>query len=139
MRKAWIVLGLLLSGANEALSSEDGAIIPPGGSHGAQAVFAGAKMQSDETKDVVLVGTVTKIYPVAGLLKRWAVVIHVDRVVSGEFPESTFTFKIHSPSRAGLRVRRTYVIKVTRDGEGYVVDEFALEEVRTRARSSKKR
>jgi hypothetical protein len=140
MRKTWIIIALLFYGANAALAS--GGYVatgPPVGPDGAQALFADAILQSDKNADVVLVGTVTKIFPVAGLRKRWAVVVRVERVVSGDFPDATFTFKVHSPSRAGLRVRRVYLIKASRVGEGYVVDESALEEVCARATSAPRR
>src|SRR5438132_996641 len=66
---------------------------------------------ADLPKDLVLIGTVTKIYPFASPIVRrsWAVRAHVDRVVSG----TTFTFTVHSPETAGLRVGRTYSIKAT--------------------------
>jgi hypothetical protein len=138
MPKLCIILGFLLLGANEVFSSEYGTIIPPGSSGGVQTVRAGPNLKPDKSQDIVLVGTVTKIYPVASLLKNWAVVVHVDRVVSGEFSDTTFTFTIHSPSMAGLRVCGTYIINATWAGEGYVVDESTLKEVRPRTKSSKK-
>jgi hypothetical protein len=95
-------------------------------------------LKTDNPKDIVLVGTVTKIYPVAGLLRNWVVVVHVDRVASGEFSGSTFTFTIHSPSTAGLRVGRAYAINAKWADGGYVIDEFTLKEVRNRTRPSKK-
>ncbi len=120
MRKArLLILGFILFGANQFSSL---------GLYRAQS--PASKPKSDE---LVLVGTVTKLYPVAGprVRRRWAVVTHVDRVVSGRFSGTTFTFTIHSPARAGLRVNRAYIIKATRTDSGYVVNELALEEVRS--------
>ena len=102
----------------------------------ARRVFSSVHFQSPhaeqaQNKDIVLVGTVTEIYPVAGLLKWWAVVVHVDRVVSGEFSGTTFTFTIHSPSLAGLKIGRAYVVKAKWTDKGYVVDESSLTEMRT--------
>jgi len=85
MLKKWLIFGLLLFG----------------GFDGSRAVSAGATLKPDNSKDIVFVGTVMKIYPVAGLRKNWAVVVHVDRVASGEFSGTTFTFTIHSPWMAG--------------------------------------
>src|SRR5687767_11493259 len=118
MRKtSLLILALILSGVNGFRSSAT-----------AQSVATAATSKSS---DLVLTGTVTKTYPVAASrsLRRWAVVVRVARVVSGEFSGATFTFTIHSPARAGLRVGRTYTIKATPTGAGYVVDEFALKEV----------
>jgi hypothetical protein len=82
-------------------------------------------LQAAKTEDLVMVGTVTKIYPTAEprSLRNWAVVVNVDRVVSGEFTGTSFTFAVHSPARAGLQVGRTYTIKATRTAAGYFVDE----------------
>ena len=83
-------------------------------------------------QDLTLIGTVTKIYPFASPVARgrWAVRIHVDRVVAGTFSGATFTFTVHSPARAGLRVGRAYSIQATWTIEGYVVDELTLQQVR---------
>ena len=125
MRKTWvIILGLLLFGANQLSSRGFGRAQPAS--------------QSAEPKsyDLTLVGTVTKLYPVAAprSRRRWAVVARVNSVTSGEFSGTTFTFTVHSPAQAGLRVNRDYVIKATKTDGGYLVDELALEEVRGRRR-----
>jgi hypothetical protein len=122
MRKAWIIFGLLLCvGFGDSL-----------------AVSTCAALKPDNSKDLVLVGTVTKIYPIAGLRKNWAVAVHVDRVVPGELSGSTFTFTVHSPAMAGLRVRRAYIIKARWVEEGYVVNEFTPEEVHSRTKPPKR-
>lgn len=76
----------------------------------------------------------TKLYPVAAprSQRRRAVVARVESVASGESSGATFTFTVHSPARAGLRVNRAYRIKATKTGGGYLVDELAMEEVRIR-------
>lgn len=124
-----LVLGLLLVGANQ---------IPSRGFNRAQSVSSSAGPESD---DLVLVGTVTKLYPLAAprQRRRWAVVVRVDSVVSGEFTGATFTFAVHSPARAGLRVNRAYIVKAVRADGGYVVNESTLEEVRARRRPPGKR
>ena len=129
MRKTCLViLGLLLFGVNQ-LSSP--------GFNRAQATSPAAGLNSD---DLVFVGTVTKVYPVAAprQRKRWAVVTHVERVVSGEFSDSTFTFTIHSPANAGLRLNRAYLIRAIKTDGRYSVNESTLEEVRPRKKSSGK-
>jgi|SRR5690348_7053460 Tfp pilus assembly protein PilV len=91
-----------------------------------------AQTQSSSTdlpKDLVFIGTITKLYPFsapAAVRRRWAVRAHVDRVASGTFSGDTFTFTVHSPAQSGLRVGRAYTIKATWTIEGYVVDESTL-------------
>jgi hypothetical protein len=91
-----------------------------------------AHMQSSTTdtpRDLVFIGTITKIYPFstpATARRRWAIRTHVDRVISGSFSGDTFTFSVHSPSQSGLQVGRAYTIKATWTGDGYVVDEPKL-------------
>lgn len=99
--------------------------------------WTGPSLQAAKTKDLVVVGTVTKIYPTAEArsLRNWAVVANVDRVVSGEFSGTSFTFVVHSPARAGLQVGRTYTIEATRTAEGYVVDEAQWRERAVRVHS----
>src|SRR5258708_38723535 len=96
---------------------------------------------ADLPKDLVLIGTVTKIYPFASPIVRrsWAVRAHVDRVVSGTFSGTTFTFTVHSPAQAGLRVGRAYTIKAHWTIEGYVVDESTLRGAAIRTKPSAKR
>ena len=124
MRKTWVViLGLLLCGAASQLSSRVCG----------QAQSASSSVEP-KSYDLTLVGTVTKLYPVAAprSRRRWAVVARVNSVTSGEFSGATFTFTVHSPAQAGLRLNRDYVIKASKTDGGYLVDELALEEVRGR-------
>jgi hypothetical protein len=115
-----IVLGFIIFGANNDLGCMGGAIIPSRGLDGERAAIA-----DSTAKDLVFIGTVTEIYPTSAArsLRNWAVVAYVDKVVSGEFAATTFTFAIHSPTRAGLRVGHTYTIKATWTTAGYIVDE----------------
>ncbi|MBV9929102.1 MAG: hypothetical protein JOZ96_29090 [Acidobacteria bacterium] len=122
MRRAWlIILGCLLVGANQ---------LPARGFSRAQSASPGG----EKSYDLVLVGTVTKLYPVAAprSRRRWAVVARVESVTSGEFSGATFTFTVHSPSRSGLRVNRAYVIRANKTDGGYLVDELRLQEVPAR-------
>ena len=117
---AVIVLGLPLFGV---FGYAGGAIAQRQGFHGAQAVSTSTIVKEG---DLEFIATVTKIYPLASirLRKNWAVVTHVDRVVSGDFSGTTFTFAIHSPTLSGLQVGRTYTIKATWIDKGYAVDEL---------------
>lgn len=118
-----IVLGLLLVGAS---------LFPCRALPQTTARDEGAQDERTKPYDLVLNGTVTRLYPVAAARpsrRRWAVVARVNGVVSGEFNGETFTFTVHSPAQSGLRVGRSYLIRATKQGEGYVVDELTLEEV----------
>ena len=97
---------------------------------------------TDSSKDLVFMGTITKIYPFsapATVRRRWAVRAHVDRVVSGTFSGDTFTFTVHSPAQSGLRVGRAYTIKATWTVQGYVVDESTLRTAGAGTKRSPKR
>jgi hypothetical protein len=131
-----IILGFIIFGANNVLGFMCGAIIPSRGFDGEQAAF------TDTTaKDLVFIGTVTEIYPVSAARssRNWAVVAHIDKVVSGEFSGTTFTFAIHSPARAGLRVGQTYTIKATWTAAGYIVNEAQWRKGRGRSNNDVQR
>jgi hypothetical protein len=133
---AIIVLGFLLFGV---FGYAWGAIAPPQGFDGAQAVSTGTIVKEG---DLEFIGTVTKIYPLTSIhsRKNWAVVTHVDRVVSGDFSSTTFSFVIHSPTLSGLQVGRTYTIKATWTDKGYVVDELQWMKTNgSQTRTSKRR
>ena len=118
MRKTTaLALGFLLCGA---FAYTLGSIAPRQSSDGGQSAATGVPAE-----DLVFIGTVIKIYPVASLYSRrnWAVVTHIDKVVSGEFSGATLTFTVHSPARMGLRLSRTYIIKAMRSEGGYLVDD----------------
>ena len=117
---AIIVLGFLLFGV---FGYACGAIAPPQGFDGAQAVSSSTIAKEG---DLEFIGTITKIYTLTSIRSRknWAVVTHVDRVVSGDFFGTTFSFAIHSPTLSGLQVGRTHTIKATWTDKGYVVDEL---------------
>ena len=137
MRKAWTIIGFVVLGVQEA-SSSYGKIIPSKNLDRLPGVFAAGISTPDKTKDLVLVGTVTKIYPVAGVLRRWAVVAQIDKVVAGEFTGTTFTFTVHSPTSSGLRVGRSYTIKATWTGDSYAVDQYQWMPANGRRKSSRK-
>ena len=138
LRKAWIIIACVVLSAYEARTSSYGRIIPSGNLDGSPGVSAAGISTSDNTKDLVLVGTVTKIYPVAGLLRKWAVVAQIDRVIAGEFTGTTFTFTVHSPTLSGLRVGRSYTIKATWTGDSYAVDQYQWMPANGRRKSSRK-
>ncbi len=79
----------------------------------------------EATPDLVLLGTVTDLEPapLSNSPKNWVVTVSVEEVLSGQFDGSTFAFRVHSPSRAGLEVGSQYRILAKRIDQGYLVDE----------------
>ncbi len=77
--------------------------------------------------DLVFRGTVENIESsplgARGAFLDWVVQMRVDAVVSGTFGGTRFEFRVHSPSRAGLRVGTTCTVTATWIGNGYRVDE----------------
>jgi hypothetical protein len=78
------------------------------------------------SQDLVFLGTVTSMAPghTGNTSKRWVVTTTVERVLSGRFSGSQFSFAIHSPAKSGLEVGKQYSIKATRTPTGYRVDEY---------------
>jgi hypothetical protein len=74
--------------------------------------------------DLVFVGTVESIREASEpqSLANWLVTFRVDRIKSGGFAEKTFSFRIHSPSRSGLKEGKQYEVKARRTATGYAVD-----------------
>jgi hypothetical protein len=100
-----------------------------------------AQVSSDDSpKDLVFIGTVTKLYQTGLRYSRreWAVQTRVDKVVSGKFAGTTFTFTVHSPAMAGLSVGGAYTIKATWTKNGYLVNQSTFKEARAPAKVSKK-
>jgi hypothetical protein len=78
------------------------------------------------SKTIVLTGTVAEIFQTNARppsRKAWAVTLRVETVKTGKYDEPTFTFAIHSPARAGLKVGHRYTVEVTWDGHVYAVKE----------------
>ena len=103
------------------------ALLPASGDC-ANAATVNPRRSATTADELELVGTVTRIFPVARSRSRrnWAIVMRVERVVKGSFSGSMFTFTIHSPARAGLKVRGVYTIKATPTDSGYVVEETGI-------------
>src|SRR4051812_2249075 len=77
-------------------------------------------LSSPPSQDLVLVGTMTAIRPVhvPRSRQRWEVTVKVDKVLSGDVSGSTFSFAVHSATKAGLQLGGTYTIKATWNGSG---------------------
>jgi hypothetical protein len=87
-----------------------------------------ARAAAPATK-LVLTGTVTSIFQVDApppSRRNWGVTIRVEKVKIGKYTEPDFTFAIHSPARAGLKVGHRYTVEATWDGKAYLVDETTL-------------
>src|SRR5262245_59600304 len=65
--------------------------------------------------DLTFLGTVTRIEiaDTGDPRKEWVVTTKVDKVLSGSFTGSQFSFAIHSPSKSGLAVGKQYSIQAT--------------------------
>jgi hypothetical protein len=77
-------------------------------------------------KKLVLTGTVTSIFQIDAQppsRRNWGVTIRVDKVKVGKYAEPEFTFAIHSPARAGLKIGHRYTVEATWDGQEYLVQE----------------
>jgi len=82
-------------------------------------------LAAPRVEDLVLIGTVTSIFQVDAPLpsvRRWGVTVRVEKVKVGQYSEPTFTFRIHSPARSGVKVGLRCTIVATKTGqEGYLV------------------
>jgi hypothetical protein len=86
------------------------------------------EVEISENSDFIFVGLVTKISaaPVEGSNNNWVVATVVEKIESGKFGSKTFSFRMHSPTRAGLVVGKRYHFHATGSGGGYTVDEFRI-------------
>ncbi|MEO8672790.1 MAG: hypothetical protein ABI411_15840 [Tahibacter sp.] len=88
-----------------------------------------AQSANSTSTDVIYVGTVSAL--TASALgqseQNWTVVTDVQTVESGSFTGRTFSFRVHSPARAGLVVGRRYRFHAARRGDGYVIDDMHIE------------
>ena len=55
---------------------------------------------------------------------NWIVIFNVDKIISGLFTEKTFSFRIHSPVKSGLKVGLKCIVKATKTQTGYLVDQY---------------
>lgn len=77
------------------------------------------------SEDLVFLGRVTSIAiaDTGNPRREWVVTTKVERVLSGSFSGSHFSFAVHSPAKSGLEVGKHYSIRATRTPSGYRVDE----------------
>jgi hypothetical protein len=75
--------------------------------------------------DLTFLGKVTNIEAAdtGDPLKEWVVTTRVDKVLSGDFSGSQFSFAIHSPAKSGLKVGKQVRIRATGTPDGYLVDD----------------
>ncbi len=76
--------------------------------------------------DLVFLGTVEKVEasPLPQSTLNWIIYCRVDKILSGDLPNKTFSFRVHSPVKSGLEVGKQYKIKATRTIDGYTVDQY---------------
>jgi inhibitor of cysteine peptidase len=80
---------------------------------------------ADEENTLVFEGTVASIVnaPVVNSSRGFVVTMQVNRVVKGQYDGKTFQFRVHSPTRSGLKVRGRYTVEAKRTAGGYAVDQ----------------
>ena len=94
---------------------------------GVTAPLVDASAEAAPSRDLRFRGTVAAIdaSPTEELSNQnWVVTMNVERVLSGEFVGKTFTFRVHSPSKSGLVVSRSYTVEAKWTGDGYEVDQL---------------
>jgi predicted secreted protein len=78
---------------------------------------------ADDT--LVFEGTVAKLEPspLPDATQNYTITMQVTRVVKGRFKGKTFEFRIHSPTKAGLKLNEKYTVEAKRTKDGYTVDQ----------------
>ena len=74
-------------------------------------------------KTLIVVGKVFSISQGGSRLKPWVVTIEIEKIERGEYVGSWFSFRVHSPSRSGLKEGHSYRVTAQWHEEGYEVDE----------------
>jgi hypothetical protein len=89
-----------------------------------------SELKPIESPDLVFTGVVTTIQPSPSKhsLQNWVVSTTVETIDSGDFKGKVFSFRIHSPAKAGLAVGKRYRFSAKKTKGGYRVNEFAIEQ-----------
>ena len=71
-------------------------------------------------------GKVTAITPapVPQSRQNWVVTMKISRIEQGQFSDTYFSFRVHSPSKSGLTSNGMYRVEARVTQDGYAVDEF---------------
>jgi hypothetical protein len=74
----------------------------------------------DQSREVVLQGTVTSIEPAQGSHphRKWRVSVKIDAVLEGRLEESTLVVSVHSPTKLGIERGGRCLIRATRADAG---------------------
>ena len=74
--------------------------------------------------DLVIRGTVKKMQPLPlpDSPLAWVITCSVDEVISGYYPDKTFTFRIQSPAKSEIKTGQQHTIRAMRSNGGYTVD-----------------
>ncbi len=93
-------------------------------------IFGYTTISQAVQSDLILLGTVEKVEasPLPQSTLNWIIYCRVDKVLSGNFPNKTFSFRVHSPVKSSLEVGKQYKIKATRTTDGYAVDQYQWNE-----------
>jgi hypothetical protein len=114
---------LLLAGVCGCVSVQEPAVSKPVEPASADPNSASTPRRST-LRDLTFLGTVTNIEAAdtGNPRKEWVVTTRVDKVLSGDFSGSQFSFAIHSPAKSGLEVGKQYRIRAAGTPDGYIVD-----------------
>jgi predicted secreted protein len=84
---------------------------------------------------LVFEGTVIAIEnsPLPKSTQNYLVTMQVNHVLKGQFKGMTFQFRVHSPTKSGLKLKETYTVEAKRFNGKYTVDQYQW----TNARSNK--
>lgn len=90
--------------------------------------FANADINSSnftQNDELVFTDKIERIdnTPLKGSSKNWIVTFQIDSLITGNYPNKTFSFRIHSPAQSTLEVGKVYRVKATKISSKYEVDE----------------
>ncbi|HUW30405.1 MAG TPA: hypothetical protein VM223_02205 [Planctomycetota bacterium] len=92
----------------------------------ARARQAVEQLGEPSSADLVFIGIAENI-EVSALgeksLTNWIVTFRIEKVLSGEFANERFSFRIHSPSMSGFEVGQRYMVEAEKTDSGYKVDQ----------------
>jgi hypothetical protein len=99
-------------------------VVEPGELPAPNPAASGSASAAPGSDDLVFVGTVTSIAPADTRSHETRLVVNtrVERVLSGSFSGSHFSFAVHSPAKSGLEVGKQCSIRARRTPDGYRVD-----------------
>ena len=89
-----------------------------------------AQTSESANTDLTFVGIVTEVAasPIKNSDLNWVVSAEIQTVETGNFDGKKFSFRVHSPGRAGLVVGKRYRFHAVKADRGYTIDESQIEQ-----------